>query len=227
MSRWETIANALRAYQQAQQSTWGELDDHKLARYIEGNASPDERREIDRAMGQFPALAELKDVVSEALGLSEGNAAEPAGCWQAVQGGMQLIDRLVAWVDRTGQTMAAGLQRMFVPPPLAVGQAMDQGEVREAKWEIPLPGLDPKLRIAIRPERGSSNWVLRLEVAGGNLADNARLELRNAEGRRIVAGRLTEYLSESIMLAPGATQMMLKLTDRTLLIPIQAGHSPR
>jgi hypothetical protein len=74
---WDRVASELRAYRQAQQQAWGEIDNATLGRFIAGDLNSDERREIEQALNERPELRKLTDLVRDVLADFEP-AAEPA-----------------------------------------------------------------------------------------------------------------------------------------------------
>jgi hypothetical protein len=66
-AEWERVAGELRAYREAQEQTWGGLDDMTLARYLAGTCTPEERQTVEGEAGKRPAVAELLTLVRGAL----------------------------------------------------------------------------------------------------------------------------------------------------------------
>ncbi len=239
MDRWDRLANALRAYQTSQQEAWGDLDDYTLARYLEGVGTDEERRSVEQAMARFPALGELVHVVQNVLAAPttehEPIPAPPAvavdagRCWRPAGTILELVDRLAAWVDQAGRTAAAGLREAFSEPRVAVAGTMSAGAetAQDARWEIPLLGLEARLVLALRPGASRGQWVLRLQILAPRefaVPSQARLEILRPNGRRAVSGRLVDHLDEPIHLTDGQWQVAVEFGEQTFRIPLQTGE---
>jgi hypothetical protein len=74
---WDRVASELRAYRDAQQQAWGQIDNATLGRFIAGDLSSDEQRHIEQALQERPELRKLTDLVRDVLADFEP-AAEPA-----------------------------------------------------------------------------------------------------------------------------------------------------
>ena len=74
---WDRVASQLRAYRQAQEQTWGNIDNATLGRFIADDLSGAERQQIEQALDQRPELRKLTDLVRDVLADFEP-AAEPA-----------------------------------------------------------------------------------------------------------------------------------------------------
>src|SRR5690242_11795663 len=74
---WDRVASELRAYRQAQQQAWGEIDNDTLCRFAAGDLSGYERRQVEQALAERPELRKLTDLVRDVLADFEP-AAEPA-----------------------------------------------------------------------------------------------------------------------------------------------------
>src|SRR5262249_50427629 len=75
---WEFVASELRACREAQQQAWGDVDNATLGRYLAGEASPEERRQVERALAELPQLRELTDLVRDVLRDFESAPQAPA-----------------------------------------------------------------------------------------------------------------------------------------------------
>ena len=64
---WDKVASELRAYRQAQQQAWGEIDNATLGRFIAGDLSGDESQQIEQALAERPELRKLTDLVRDVL----------------------------------------------------------------------------------------------------------------------------------------------------------------
>jgi hypothetical protein len=73
---WDRVASELRAYREAQQQAWGEIDNATLGRYIAGDLGGEEIRQIEQALVERPELRKLTDLVRDVLADFEP-AAEP------------------------------------------------------------------------------------------------------------------------------------------------------
>jgi tetratricopeptide (TPR) repeat protein len=68
---WARVASELRVYRDAQRSTWGEIDNSTIARFVTGEASAEEIEQVRDAMRTHPKVQECVDVLREVLGVSE------------------------------------------------------------------------------------------------------------------------------------------------------------
>src|SRR5262245_30690710 len=76
--QWERTAAELRAYRDAQRRAWGDFDDIKVARYLVGASSPQERAEVEQAVRSLPDLRDVMGVLRTAVPFSgEGPVAQP------------------------------------------------------------------------------------------------------------------------------------------------------
>ncbi len=64
---WNQVASELRAYREAQQQAWGEVDNATLGRFIADDLNGDERRQIEQALQEHPELQKLTDLVRDVL----------------------------------------------------------------------------------------------------------------------------------------------------------------
>ena len=80
--QWERVASELRACREAQQQAWGDMDDATLGRYLAGDVTAEERRQIESALQDRPELRKLTDLVSDVLAdfetVSAPQTASPA-----------------------------------------------------------------------------------------------------------------------------------------------------
>src|SRR5205085_4271429 len=76
--QWERVASELRAYREAQQQAWGDVDNATLGRYLAGDVTAEERRRIESALEERPELRKLTDLVSDVLRDCEPVAAAEA-----------------------------------------------------------------------------------------------------------------------------------------------------
>ena len=67
-SPWDDIARQLKQYREAQRKTWGPIDDITIGKYLAGEASVEEIREVETAMETYPAVREAVELVRETLG---------------------------------------------------------------------------------------------------------------------------------------------------------------
>ncbi|HVS35077.1 MAG TPA: hypothetical protein VMS17_05810 [Gemmataceae bacterium] len=65
--QWDRLASELRACREAQQETWGDLDNGLLGRYLAGDVTLQERRLIEKELQRRPELRKLTDLVSDVL----------------------------------------------------------------------------------------------------------------------------------------------------------------
>jgi hypothetical protein len=65
---WDILTAELRAYRDQQRETWGDLDNALIGRYLAGEATPEERKQVDAALDAHPDLRLLTDLVRDVLG---------------------------------------------------------------------------------------------------------------------------------------------------------------
>src|SRR5437868_2141154 len=65
--QWDRVASELRAYKETQQQAWGDIDNAMLGRYLTGDVTSEERRQIEQALTQLPELRKLTDIVRDVL----------------------------------------------------------------------------------------------------------------------------------------------------------------
>ncbi len=232
MNDWERIAEMLRAHREQQRSAWGDTDDVVIAKYLSGACSGDEKSVVERAIAEYPALGELLHVLREiaAVPLPAEVVAYPS-IWGDIAGPVvQLAERLAAWLDEAGRLAAAGLPSMLATPQLAAAGAMGLGdaesETGKAIWSIPLPDASGQLTLFVGRGESSGLWSLlvKLDLLGdARLPDDARLEIRNLQGRRELSGTLADYLKQPIALKAGSWRVTLEIGPRVLLIPLELG----
>jgi len=73
---WERVAAELRAVREAQQRTWGNLDNALLGRYLSGEATTAEQAQVETALEILPDLKLLTNLVRDVLTVS-GPAVPP------------------------------------------------------------------------------------------------------------------------------------------------------
>jgi hypothetical protein len=76
-SQWERVAAELRACREAQQRAWGDIDNTTLGRFLVGDVTPDEQRQIERSLDTLPELRKLTDLVRDVLGEADVPVSEP------------------------------------------------------------------------------------------------------------------------------------------------------
>jgi tetratricopeptide (TPR) repeat protein len=74
--KWDKVAAELQAAREAQQRTWGDIDNAALGRYLADEATSSERAEIESALQALPELKLLTELVRDVL--AESGAAEPS-----------------------------------------------------------------------------------------------------------------------------------------------------
>jgi hypothetical protein len=246
LNDWERIADMLRAYREQQRSTWGDADDMVVAKYLSGDCSPNEKDVVERAVAQYPALGELVEVLREIAAaplpgempvsrfspaLTTVSAPPISRIWEDISAPViRLAERLTAWLDDAGRLAAAGLQSVLATPQFATARAMGvadaASEAGKAIWSIPLPDANGHLTLFVGPGRPSGLWSLlvKLDLPGdARLPKDARLEIRNARGRREISGALADFLKEPITLKAGSWQVTVEIGPRALLIPLDLG----
>jgi hypothetical protein len=66
-AQWKRVESELRACKESQIRAWGDVDDLTLGRYLAGEVSEEERRQIEQALHQLPNLRLLTDLVRDVL----------------------------------------------------------------------------------------------------------------------------------------------------------------
>ncbi len=72
---WDVLAAELRACRAEQQQTWGDLDSALIGRYLAGEVSAEERRQVESAFAEHPELRRMTDLVRDVL--NDFDAASP------------------------------------------------------------------------------------------------------------------------------------------------------
>ncbi len=72
---WDRVAAELRACRDAQHQAWGDIDNLTLGRFLAGDVTSDEQKEIESALDSLPELRKLTDLVRDVLG--ETDTAPP------------------------------------------------------------------------------------------------------------------------------------------------------
>ncbi len=72
---WDRVAAELRACRDAQHQAWGDIDNLTLGRFLAGEVTFDEQKEIENALDTLPELRKLTDLVRDVLG--ETDTASP------------------------------------------------------------------------------------------------------------------------------------------------------
>ena len=176
MQRWNRLAAELQAYQAELDETWGDLDDATIAKYLAGNATPEEERLVEKEIRAKPAVRELVDVVRDVLSAvppppAAASVAAAARCpawirkptnaspfeWR-VNPFFVLEDSLHVWLDQAGELMARGLELL----------AADAGTQPATEWAaVPmnrqLDDSKDKLEVEASNERC---WQINLDEAG-------------------------------------------------------------
>src|SRR5437660_4327088 len=67
LEQWDRVSAELEAYRNLQQEAWGDVDNVVLGRYLAGDATTEERSEIEAALRDHPQLRELTDLVRDVL----------------------------------------------------------------------------------------------------------------------------------------------------------------
>jgi hypothetical protein len=66
-TQWARVAADLRAYRDAQQRDWGDLDEAAIARYLADEGTEAERGRVERAMRDYPKVRECVEVLREVM----------------------------------------------------------------------------------------------------------------------------------------------------------------
>ncbi|HTU19390.1 MAG TPA: HEAT repeat domain-containing protein [Gemmataceae bacterium] len=77
-SSWDRVAAELRACRETQQRAWGDIDNTTLGRFLAGEVTPEEQRQIENALDTLPELRKLTDLVREVLAEPEAAVLSPA-----------------------------------------------------------------------------------------------------------------------------------------------------
>jgi hypothetical protein len=72
---WERVAAELRACRESQQRAWGDIDNATLGRYLAGELSGEDRRQVEQALEALPELRKLTDLVRDVLADCEPEVA--------------------------------------------------------------------------------------------------------------------------------------------------------
>ena len=65
--QWRQVALELQKYRVAQQTEWGSVNDEIIAKYIAGEASPDEVQLVESAMETHPNIRNAVEVIRGVL----------------------------------------------------------------------------------------------------------------------------------------------------------------
>lgn len=239
MKDWNRVADVLRGYREQQRSAWGDTDDVLVAKYLSRVCSSDEKKLVETAIGEYPALSELvrvlRDIATAPLPMAEVAVPPPVPVttriWEDVTAPViRLAERLTAWLDEAGRLAADGLQSVLATPQMATAGAMGpadvQAEAGKAIWSVPLPDGAGELTLFVGPGESSNEWnlLLKLDLAGdARLPDGARLEIRNGEDQQVLSGPLSDFLKKAITLSAGSWRVRLEIGPRVLLIPLDLG----
>jgi tetratricopeptide (TPR) repeat protein len=98
--QWEKVAAELRAARDAQQRTWGDLDNATLGRYLADEASSAERAEIETAFEKLPELKVLTALVRDVL--ADSAPAEPVLVPATADTARTTWQRPIAFAPRSG-----------------------------------------------------------------------------------------------------------------------------
>jgi hypothetical protein len=66
-ARWDRVAADLRVHREAQLQAWGDIDSITLGRYLAGETTEEERRDVEAALARYPALHEVTNLVGAVL----------------------------------------------------------------------------------------------------------------------------------------------------------------
>jgi hypothetical protein len=193
MKRWRQTVDELRAYSAKRTELWGDVDDITLASYVDETCSEEERRAVEEAMEQKPAVRELVDFLRNAIRpvwvqQLAGEAATSAAsqesdvAWE--QHRSMLCERLRVWLDHAGQLMADGVELLLGPArPLAVpirtrGSSRsalrglgpetpddDASATTEYRWQIPVDELGYQLSVGFRRVASPEGWHVRCGIS--------------------------------------------------------------
>ena len=232
---WDTIRAELRAYQEQQKKTWGDINDIAVAKYLSGLCTADEQHAVEKAAATYPAIRELVDQVRQALtaaGIETAQVTAPM-LWRVAGHAAELMGRLATWVDESGRLLAAGLESWIATPQPAFGRCMGReavpGEPPEAAWEIPLPDEVPgRLTLAVRPAEKPGDWFVSCKLLSqdGGALPSARLEITTESGKVELAGWLDNDLNEPIRLRAGEWHITIEIQGHTQHIHMAMGVPP-
>jgi tetratricopeptide (TPR) repeat protein len=66
-ARWECAAADLRTYRETQRHAWGDMDNATLGRYLAGEASVEERHQVEKSLAECPELRKVVGLVDSVL----------------------------------------------------------------------------------------------------------------------------------------------------------------
>jgi len=170
--------------------------------------------------------AVLDDSIADAA-----RAVHAARLW-AVHGQVRRFTKAVgAWVNDTGEMVAAGLEKFMLPERQlqAVQLSAKSERLAPSTRSIPVEGRDWEMVFGMQPEPGSKDWTVfysfsTTEDAG--LPISARVEVHAADGEIVFSGRAAEHQGSPITLEHGEYEMRLLIDNETWCIPFAAGQPP-
>jgi hypothetical protein len=188
---WDRVASQLRAYRQAQEQAWGEIDNATLGRFIADDLSREERQQIEQALDERPELRKLTDLVRDVLADFEPAVERaPAPSLPALPsqaGGAPRIipfppkqpgrPSVVRWVRQRSGMLAAACLLLVLSGALLnpdVGNALLSGDA-DAK-AAPAPDASA---FAMAPNGHQAFYGRPEKAAAGNAAGINRLEFIN------------------------------------------------
>src|SRR5262245_59238298 len=102
--QWERVASELQACRESQQRAWGDVDNANLGRYLAGEVTGDELRQIEQTLDVLPEVRKLTDLVRDIL-----RDFEPLPTPQPEPRVLPLRPRkrALSWLRRRGPLVAA------------------------------------------------------------------------------------------------------------------------
>jgi len=160
----DRVASELRAYREAQQRAWGDIDNATLGRYLANEADGKERRRVEHALEELPELRRLTELVRDVLADTEpvGAPSAPAVAPPAVLPfpGRAAPRRKPAQWRRYGALVAAA----------CVLVALGLGVPRLAAPSAPNGGADVRSVVAMKPGGVPYDGDRMEKVSGGGPA---------------------------------------------------------
>jgi hypothetical protein len=186
-SPWDRVAAELRACREAQQRAWGDIDNTTLGRYLAGEVTSEEQRNIENALDELPELRKLTELVRDVLGESEA-VVSPASSAPAIlpfarptvprrEGRPWLRD--ARFRQRAGLVAAAGLLLFLgfmLPRPGGTSPQVETSLAMSPPVATHLVAFEPEAHfLAARDDRKDAPAPrLMMAVAGGGQAEEKR-----------------------------------------------------
>ena len=181
--------------------------------------------QMETSLTQEPLAAARRKVLAQVIWQEEPSGAS------------QLLERVGEALHAAGQGLASCLLGPRLVPAMAQGallgsEAGAQAAPAEVQtWEIPVDAPAYTIRLALRPsEENPEDWELYVALSAETelpaLAD-ARLELRDGEGRPYRSGPLSDYEQAPFSVTRGEWRLSVKVGDDVRVVPVTVGAPPR